>query len=54
MLTRLLVMTVSLGVLAGAGYASWYGIGAVDRDTGPNSVRTGSVGGVGFGSVRVK
>lgn len=47
--TRLAVMVVSLAVLAGAGYASWVGVGAVDRDTGPGSVRTGSAGGVFVG-----
>jgi hypothetical protein len=54
MLGRLLVVAVSLAVLGGAGYASWYGIGAIDRDTGPGSVRTGSAGVIGIGRVRVK
>lgn len=54
MITRLIVMAASLCVLSGAGYASWYGVGAVSSDTGAGSVRTGSVGGVGVGRVRVK
>jgi hypothetical protein len=54
MFGRLVVVILSLGVLGGAGYASWYGLGAVDRDTGPASLRAGPVGGVGIGAVRVK
>jgi hypothetical protein len=54
MVMRLLVIAVSLAVLGGAGYASWYGMGVVDRDTGPGSVRTGSAGGAFLGGVRVK
>ncbi|UWQ17277.1 hypothetical protein [Jannaschia sp. M317] len=54
MLTRAIVMAVSLGILAGAGYASWYGVGSVSEDTGPNSVRTGSVFVGGVGRPRVK
>ncbi|PWJ18287.1 hypothetical protein [Jannaschia seohaensis] len=53
MFMRLAVIVVSLSLLGGSGYASWYGWGAVDRDTGPGSMRTGSTGG-GFGFVRVK
>ncbi|WP_371153170.1 hypothetical protein [Jannaschia sp. 2305UL9-9] len=54
MATRVIVMIVSLIVLSGAGYASWYGIGSVSSDTGAGSVRSGSVGAVGVGRVRVK
>ncbi|GIT90326.1 hypothetical protein JANAI62_01910 [Jannaschia pagri] len=52
--TRIIVMAISLLILGGAGYASWYGIGAVSSDTGVGSVRTGSGGGVGVARVRVK
>ncbi|MEM7711829.1 MAG: hypothetical protein AAF264_14015 [Pseudomonadota bacterium] len=47
---RAVVIFASLALLGGAGYASWYGLGTVSRDTGA-SVRTGSVGGVIVGGV---
>ncbi|MGB3556026.1 MAG: hypothetical protein WBA25_15460 [Jannaschia sp.] len=51
---RALLMAVSLAVLAAAGYASWYGIGTVDRDTGTASVRAGSAIVGGASRPRVK
>ena len=51
---RAIVTILSLAILAGAGWASWQGWGAVDRDTGPQSVRTGSAGLGGLGRTRVK
>ncbi|MEM7644198.1 MAG: hypothetical protein AAF366_16985 [Pseudomonadota bacterium] len=61
---RVVVVVLSLAVLGGAGYASWYGIGTVSRDTGAaavrgaavgaSSVRSGSVGATGVRRVRVK
>ena len=53
-MSRALVVTVSLAILGGAGWASWTGLGAADRD-GPRSVRTGSPGLIVMpGSFRVK
>lgn len=54
MATRIIVMVASLGLLAGAGYASWYGMGSVSNDTGATSVRAASAGAGGLRSVRVK
>ncbi|MGB3406801.1 MAG: hypothetical protein WBA67_04845 [Jannaschia sp.] len=54
MAMRAVIMVLSLAVLGGAGYASWYGMGAVSSDTGPTSIRTGSVGVGGVGRLRVK
>ncbi|MEM8850173.1 MAG: hypothetical protein AAGE03_09065 [Pseudomonadota bacterium] len=51
---RIVIVMVSLAVLGAAGYASWYGIGTVSRDTGASSVRAGSVGAAGVRRVRVK
>ncbi|MEM7491167.1 MAG: hypothetical protein AAF390_18790 [Pseudomonadota bacterium] len=51
---RVVVVILSLAVLGGAGYASWYGLGTVSRDTGASSLRTGSVGAAGVRRVRVK
>lgn len=51
---RILVTILSAALLGGAGWASWQGWGAVDRDAGPQSVRTGSAGTGGLGRIRVK
>ena len=51
---RVVIMVVSLGLLGGAGYASWYGWGSVSADTGASSVRAGSVGTGGIRRLRVK
>ena len=41
---RLTVVVLSLAVLGGAGWASWTGLGIVDRDADARSLRTGSPG----------
>ncbi|MEM9795573.1 MAG: hypothetical protein AAF919_03730 [Pseudomonadota bacterium] len=51
---RILTIALSLAVLGGSAYASWYGWGTISRDTGAGSVRTGSAIVGGPGRVRVK
>ncbi|WGH79105.1 hypothetical protein [Jannaschia ovalis] len=51
---RLLITLLSLAILAGAGWASWTGVGVASRDTGATSIRTGSAGVGGVGRIRVK
>lgn len=53
-MSRAIVVLVSLAMLGGAGYASWYGLGTVSRDAGAGSIRAGSaiIGGVGRSRVK--
>ncbi|MEL7182697.1 MAG: hypothetical protein AAFY65_04150 [Pseudomonadota bacterium] len=65
---RVIMMAVTLGMLGAAGYASWFGLGTLSRDTGAaavaaarttgrvgaTSVRSGSIGNRSSGTFRVK